>query len=399
MMAACPTPTTGGAFLSALLNHIDCQAQNIGAGGYLALSASSSAISLALTGLLTLFVALFGVRLLLGHSLDIRDAVIAVVKIGVVLLLASSWPAYRTLAYDVVLHGPAELAEAIGGSAGLPGASGGLAARLQNVDNMIVMLAERGTGGSVLAQNRDPNTPAPPTGLITDGFALGTARVAYLSGTIGGVAIVRLAAGILLALAPLFAGLLLFDGTRAFFFGWVRGLVAAALGALGLTIVLGVELALLEPWLVDVLGQRAAGLATPAAPVELLVLTLAFALALFAVIAAIGRIAFATHVPGSWQSAATQFLERTSKETQPRLIPAPAGPRQAEAETSRAYRIAGAVASLEHREATYRTASSPRLALAPAAQGTTNANTPLGQRFRRTRTRVSSSAERRDKQP
>ena len=69
----------------------------------------------------------------------------------------------------------------------------------------------------------------------------------------------RLVAGLLLALGPFFIAFLLFDGTRGLFEGWLRVLGGAALGALGTAIVLGVELALLEPWLADLLACRLAG--------------------------------------------------------------------------------------------------------------------------------------------
>ena len=51
-MATCPRLSTGEAFLSTLLRHIDCQAQTIGADGYQALAAPGSPFALALTGLL-----------------------------------------------------------------------------------------------------------------------------------------------------------------------------------------------------------------------------------------------------------------------------------------------------------------------------------------------------------
>src|SRR6185503_9979205 len=122
----------GAGFVSGVLDYVDCQAQAIGAGGFQALAAPGSTLSLVLSGLLTLFVALFGYRMLLGDTPGLRDGVFSVVKIGIVLALAFSWPAYRTLIYDVALKGPAELAGEVGRPAGLPGSGGGLVARLDN---------------------------------------------------------------------------------------------------------------------------------------------------------------------------------------------------------------------------------------------------------------------------
>lgn len=110
---ACEAITTGNAFLSSALAHIDCQAQTIGSFGFSALSEPGSPVSQILTALLVIFVAIFGLRLLLGYSTGPRDVVTAVLKVGIVLALATSWPAYRTLVYGTVLHGPAELAKAV----------------------------------------------------------------------------------------------------------------------------------------------------------------------------------------------------------------------------------------------------------------------------------------------
>ena len=101
---------------------VDCQAQTIGARRLSGAGRRRDRpLSLLLTGFAHLVRRLFGYRLLLGQTPGVRDGVLALVKIGVVLALATSWPAYRTLVYDVALRGPAELAGDIGAPAGLPG--------------------------------------------------------------------------------------------------------------------------------------------------------------------------------------------------------------------------------------------------------------------------------------
>ena len=228
-----------------------------------------AASSLVLGGVLTIFIAIFGYRLILGDTPDWRSGILTVVKLGVVLVLATSWPAFRTLAYDVALKGPAELAGAVGGASGLPGAGGGLVARLQAIDDEMAELTVIGTGRPpnadlVAGPTAQPMTPAQQAqerrrlqdlasharwDPAHDLSLLGSARTVFLSGTIAAFASVRLIAGLLLALGPLFAIFLLFSGTRGLFEGWVRGLAGAALGAVATAIVLGVELALIEPWL------------------------------------------------------------------------------------------------------------------------------------------------------
>lgn len=303
-MASCPRLSTGDAFLSTLLRHIDCQAQAIGTGGYQALADPASPTIQVVTILLTIFVALFGLAMMMGRTPTVRDGVMAAVKIGVVLTLAMSWPAYKTVVYDVVVEGPAQLSAVVSRPAGLPGAQGDLVQRLQVADAAIILLTNYGTGRDELATlpPARPNEP-PQRPPISDNPALGWARVLFLSGAVAAFAAVRLTAGLLLALAPLFAGLLLFDVARGVFVGWVRALVFTLLASVAVTLLFGVQLALLEPWLAQVLQMRQANALTPSAPIELLVMSLGFFLALGGALAILLRLAFTLHLPTAWREA------------------------------------------------------------------------------------------------
>lgn len=275
---SCTIFHTGGGFLSGALEHIDCQAKSIGSFGWAGLADAGSPVSLALTSLLTIFVAIFGIRVMLGYPVGMRDGAAALLKIGIVLTLVASWPAWRVLGYDLFLDGPAQLTHAIGSAAGLPGSAGDLVSRLQTVDEGIAALNLVGTGRLGVAQG--------------DWFELGFARIVYLVGTLGPMALLRIAAGFLIAIAPLMGGLLLFAGTAALFEGWLRALVATFLGAILTSLVLSVELSLLEPWLQEVLDQRSAQQATLDAPVELLVMSLAFMLIILGALMLVAKLCF-----------------------------------------------------------------------------------------------------------
>jgi type IV secretion system protein VirB6 len=407
MIAVCPVTPPGAAFVRRMLDFVDCQAQAIGAGGYQALAAPGSTLSLVLTGFLTLFVALFGYRLLFGQTPSVRDGVLALVKIGIVLALATSWSAYRTLVYDVALRGPAELAANIGRPAALPGAGGGLADRLAFADRAFELLAIQGTG-RMMAPSATAGAVATVRGATPelapgfDSWALGWARIAFLTGALGALALVRLIAGLLLALGPFFIAFLLFESTRGLFEGWVRVLAGAALGALGTAVALGVELALLEPWLVDLLARRYAGQPVPGAPVELLVATLLFALVLFGILYAAARVAFGFRLPPAWRSAPARLAASLRGEEMrfAGVSERSAAPAQGR---SRAATVVDAVAASQRREA----APTPPGAAAGPASRTRHegpardlpiqATAPLGQSYRRrTTTRVSAGAGRRD---
>lgn len=259
---ACPAVLSGERFLATALAHIDCEGRTIGAYGWGALADPSSQVFVALTGLLSVFVAIFGIRLILSYPLAPRDVIGDLLKVAIALTLATSWPAWRILGYDLIIQGPLEVARSIGLGAGLPGSANDLAERLQNIDQGLASLNIFGTGRLGTSQG--------------DWFQLGFARLAFLSSTLVPVAAVRLSAGILLALAPLMAGLLLFDITRSLFEGWSRALAVTFLASIFTTLLLSAELAILEPWLFDALQRRVGEQAVLDAPVEILALTLTF---------------------------------------------------------------------------------------------------------------------------
>ena len=420
---SCSAFSPDGGFVSGVLGYVDCQAQAIGGGGYQALATPGSTLSLFLTGLLTLFVALFGYRLLFGHTPGVRDGVLALVKVGIVLALATSWAAYRTLVYDVALRGPAELAGDIGRPAGLPGASGGLVWRLDNADRLILTLTHFGEGEALPGAARPAPppylTPGPATGVpaaqTTQGgegaqapesgsWAFGGSRILYLASAAGALATLRMIAAVLLALGPFFFAFLLFDGTRGLFEGWLRVLAGTALGALGTAVALGVELAFLEPRLAYLIQLRTAGYAAPGAAVELFVVTLIFAFALAAMLAAAARVAYGFRFPAAWRFAPAQPVAMPRSEEARFALSREIA--SVGADRSRASAVADAVAASQRREAGPvvavpggTVAASGRSAPRPAAgrDEPPPPPLPLGQSFRRTRNRASASAIRRDR--
>lgn len=421
MQGACPSLAPDSAFVSGVLGYVDCEAQALGLGGWQGMTGAGSANALILTGMLTIFIALVGYRMLLGETPTLREGVVAIVKIGIVLALATSWGAFRTLVYDVAMHGPAELAAQVGGPSGLPGAGGGLIARLQNVDSELIELNTLGTGkppdADVIAgptqalspqqqqqqiQQLQQRAQRPKWDPANDAKLLSQARTYYLTGVIAAFASVRIVTGLLLALGPLFVLFLLFDGTRGLFEGWVRGLVGAALGALSTAIVLGVELALLEPWLAVILAERRVDNPTPEVPVELLVVTLAFGLTLIATLVAAGWVARGFRMPAAWRVLPARIAEVVTPQV-PRLAAPAAVQNVAGADQrSRAIAVSDAVAASQRREAGSPAASLARTERQVSAQALSRdvivaAPIPLGQSFRRrTRGRISSGAARRD---
>lgn len=403
MANVCDTIPGPESFAPSAIRFLDCQAQLLGAEGYKALAAPGSAASILLTGMVTLLIAFFGYRMLLGHTPTVREGVLTFVKIGLVLVLATSWPAYQTLVYNIILQAPAELASAIGSPTNLPGSGGGLVGRIDAVDQALKVLAIEGVGPVPLGPDGRPLMPSvpPPPFLGFDSFALGFARVIYLVSTIASFAFVRIAAALLLALAPLFAAFLLFDGTRGLFEGWLKALLGTALGSLAIAVTLGVELAFVEPWLATLLARRAGDLDIIGVPAQLLAATTIFAIALLGVMWLTARIAMSLRIP-AWVPAISGGWSSDG----PRL---PAATQSAAAHPpiesrSRAAAIADAVAMNQRREtlATEGAGGSRAVHIARSTTRQDSNDRPerapiLASTSRRTRQRVSTRARARDK--
>lgn len=393
---ACPPIVTGDQFLLRTLSHIDCQAQLIGSYGYQALGQPGSPASNLVLSLLTLFIAFFGIRLMFGPRVASRDVVFDVIKIGLALTLAFSWPAFRTVIYDVTLKGPYEVTSVIQASSG-NGPVAGFAVRLQETDNAIAELTRLGAGRNT-GELIDASAPGATfqSAALKDDEAYGSARLLFLAGAVGTLALLRIAAGLLLALAPIVAGLFFFTQSRGIFAGWLKGLVFTFVGSIAATITLSVELAILQPWLSDALRLRRLGYATPSAPIELFSITLAFAAALLFMLWLMAKVTF-------YRGWLTLPDFPTLSEASAASIPAsPSRVAATQVQILRADRISQTIDRSMSREVIQTRerlpqGSAPQTA-SGATQGAGNPRTPprLGNSQQRVRQRPSSAAQKRD---
>lgn len=398
-MMACEALPAGAGFLSSITVYVDCQAQMLGSGAWQALAAPGSTLSAVLTGFLTIFIALIGYNLLLGNSLTVRNGTLAFVKIGAVLALATSWPAYRTLVYDLVTDGPAQLVAEIGPHAGVVGSDGTLLQRLDLTDQALSQLAMLGPGNPTGRETQ----AAPPPWAGFNAFALGGSRILFLLTAIAGLGAVKIVIGLMLALGPFFIAFFMFDSTRSLFEGWVRVIAGAALAAIGVSIALGLELALLEPWISNVLARRMAGEALPGMPSELFVVTTLFTIIVAVAIIACARVARAFRLPSAVRFEPMRDESANRGRTGPSDTERNAG--AVERERSRAAAVAEVLVAVNRREtiragfeAGVPTTGDGRVAaIGSATRDASRSTTPVGRSFTRRRgSRVSAGANRRD---
>lgn len=367
-----------------LLTSVDCNVGDLVQTGYAVLSDPSGVTSLALTGALTLFVALFGWRLMLGQSsLTVGDAAGAAVKIGIVLLLAGSWGTYQTVVYNSLYTGPAELAAALIQSGNNP------------VDGLQSAVDQMQTTADFYAARS--GTASPLVGGIAYGAMLlnGSAMLLLLS-TVGLLIASKIVLAMLLAIAPAIAALLLFDATRGMVEGWLRAMVTLALTPLSVILLLAIELTLLEPALSAMAANRVAS-RFDVGPMTSIALTVAvFALVLVAAVIAAAMIARGIRLPGRARTTALQAAtSQISGDSGAALLAAP----------SRAARVAAAADAAARRDPRASGASTMRAdrRADPVAGAARTAmafaeSSPLGQTYARAAApRRSAARSRRDR--
>jgi type IV secretion system protein VirB6 len=231
---------------------------------------------------LTIYVALLGFRLLTGRTdLRVGDLPVIAIKLGAVILLTTSWASYQSLVFALLFDGPAELANNLLVALPMPqtGGSSDIFARLQFSFDQLTQSASAlaamndasaqvpgvaGTSvnaGNVVSQAASSTDPAnlkaaatavPVRTALQGGPAFGVtalwlSAITLLISTLGLLILAKLMLGLLLAIGPLFVGLLLFESTKGFFEGWLRTALGFALVPLATVVFMAGLLAALEP--------------------------------------------------------------------------------------------------------------------------------------------------------
>lgn len=200
--------------VAAALRAVDCVAGETMTAAFGRMFAPGGAMVTVLTILLGLFVAWFGINLLLGRAnLSVRSLTPRMMTMGAVLTLVTSWVAYSTLVLNLTVGGPDWIAGVITGS---PGSATQVFA--QKIDVVFQAL-----------QQASPQTEGKDVGAFSPEGMMWLGAMLFLLGTVGVLVTARIALAVLVAVGPIFVVLALFQGTRGLFTGWLKGLVMLAL--------------------------------------------------------------------------------------------------------------------------------------------------------------------------
>lgn len=299
MSGACPLPDPSVGIAVRLSDYLDCQARVLGENGYLALAGGPVGTAL-LTASLTILVALVGYRLVLGERPSLRDGVGWALRAGIALALLGSWPAFQTLVFRTVTDGPVEVASAILGPSGLP--SSDLAGRVQAAYDTIRL----GSSGPAVSATPATGEDGAPEQRFQFKSAAPRTAVAFLVGTVGLLAAIRICIGFLLAIGPLPILTIILSGGRGLFLGWARVLAGTAFAAVGATTITAVELVLVES---ELARLQSFGSATPSEIVDVQALAaIVFTCMIMAIVTALAAMRVASRIDfGSWSASAPEL--------------------------------------------------------------------------------------------
>ena len=232
-MSACSAfPAGGPAGIADALSKVDCLASDATRMSFAHLFGENGSFRVALTILLTLYVALLALNLLTGRSaLRLSTLTPRMMTMGLVLTFVTSWIAYQSVVWNLAVGAPDEIAGAIVGTKG--SATTIFAERLDVFFDAITRAAD-----AVKAPSPANIAAMPSTALMSPGSVLSLAAIILLLGTVGVLVACRLALAALLILGPIFIVLALFQGTRGLFEGWLKSVATFAFVPL-LTVLLG----------------------------------------------------------------------------------------------------------------------------------------------------------------
>jgi len=365
MAAFCSAPDADLGLVRSLLGSVDCNVQSLAEAGYGALASPGSPLAQAMTILLTLYIGILGLRLMLGlQALRVGSITMTVLKIGLILALATNWVTYQQLVFDTLVKGPEQLGSMILSAMNPPSGSlaanpfAGLQASYDELQRSAIFYGQRAL----------PNTSPMMGGSGFAAMQLTVSSMLLLLQSLGILLAAKIVLAVLLALGPIAVAMMLFPATRGLFEGWLRAALAFAFLPLVVILSLVIHLDMLQPHLVRLVQLRALNLTDPGTPSAVMLLALIFSLVTACLMVAIGVMALGFRLPRARPEMSTgEPAAGSAVAPLAALNPAATdGDRP-----QRAAQIAAAAAAMDRRDSREQTAGlaySPRAAMAGGVQ-------------------------------
>ena len=240
-MSSCPTFGDGGpSGIAEALRVVDCMSGEAASFAFSRLFGSDALLGQALTLALTLYIAFYAIGLLTGRtSLSVSSLTPRMMTLGIALTFATSWVAYQSVIWNLLVGAPDQIASLLIGSQG--SATSLFADRLDTIFGVVAQAAAL----------TEANTAAMPqsTSLASGPDLLWLSALLLLLGTVGVLLVARIALAAMLALGPIFIICGLFEGSRGLFEGWLKAAVLFALTPLLAVLIGGATIAMLSPML------------------------------------------------------------------------------------------------------------------------------------------------------
>jgi len=244
---ACPVVADSAGVVERLAVYVECQSRQIDLAAFQGGLWHGLPTAL-VSALMVLTVVGVGYRLILHRHLDMADLIYAVLRLGFVIAVATTFSAYSALVYTVATQGPTELAAMALAPTGLRApsltqASHAAAETLTSVAGRTPVQLPPApspppTAGG--APSAPPSTPTPAPSPVGPGVDLGGA--VFMLSCVGFSLAARLTLAIVLAVGPLFIAAAAFDLSAGLFVGWLRALVALFLAQTGYAVSTALEL-------------------------------------------------------------------------------------------------------------------------------------------------------------
>lgn len=303
MNIACPS-LSDLSDIGALMSSVDCQSAAYVASAYEGLFGTGGGLAQVLAGALTIYVAFYGYRLIIGAgTATAPDFVRRLAVMGVILALSSNWPAYQTLFVNTVTDGAEELAGLMSSATtGRSASSASIAGEIDIAVNEMTRLASEWSRKTPQVPTEIEASPvAAPPPLAPAGVS--AVNMLWMSAILLGVSsagvivITKITLAFLLALGPLFLMLALFPAARGLFEGWLRTIIAGAFVLVFIILATGGSLSIVAPIISSIARDQAQGINDPGAVFTLLIACIVFAMLVRQVLTTTARLTAAWRLP------------------------------------------------------------------------------------------------------